>query len=467
MTITTGHQTDCETSEELIARAGFESHSAHAPAIGAREPDTLVSTAGVDERLHAGDPVVSAQAWVVVAAAFVSTFTVFGIAYSFGAFFTPMADEFGADSSATSIFFAFTAFLYFLLGAITGPIADRIGPRRVLIVGAVCMTLGLYATSRVDSLWLGYLTYGLGVGIGVACGYIPMVAAVGQWFERGRTAALGVAVAGIGMGTLITAPLAEWLIGRYGWRTTYVILAVGAAVALGVASLGARRPPTQSAEAPSPPVSVKTLFRFREFRILYISMFLTSLALFAPFVFMADYMAVQEVSGSPALIVGLIGAASVAGRLGLGALAAHTSCMALFQLSFLVLGLSLGVWLLAGDSYGLLVLFAVVLGVGYGGIVALTPAVVAELLGTGGLGTALGVLFTAAGLGGLIGPPVIGALIDGVGYPAGISAALVVAMVAWMVVTRTTRGERSALALKARLEASALQALPPTTSAAQ
>jgi MFS family permease len=201
MTITTGHQTDCETSEELLARAGFESPSAHAPAIGAREPDTFVSTAGVDERLHAGHPVVPAQAWVVVAAAFVSTFTVFGIAYSFGAFFTPMADEFGADSSATSIFFAITAFLYFLLGAITGPIADRIGPRRVLIVGGVCMTLGLYATSRVDSLWLGYLTYGLGVGIGVACGYIPMVAAVGQWFERGRTAALGVAVAGIGMGT--------------------------------------------------------------------------------------------------------------------------------------------------------------------------------------------------------------------------------------------------------------------------
>jgi predicted MFS family arabinose efflux permease len=269
------------------------------------------------------------------------------------------------------------------------------------------------------------------------------------------------------MGTLITAPLAEWLIGRYGWRTTYVILAVWAAVALGAASLGARRPPPQSAEAPSPAVSVRTLFRFREFRILYISMFLISLALFAPFVFMADYMDAQEVSGSPALIVGLIGAASVAGRLGLGALAAHTSCMALFQLSFLVLGLSLGVWLVAGDSYGLLVLFAVVLGVGYGGIVALTPAVVAELLGTGGLGTALGVLFTAAGLGGLIGPPAIGALIDRVGHAAGISAALVVAMAAWMVVTRTTRGERSALALKARLEASAFQALPTTTSAAQ
>ena len=401
---------------------------------------TTASDQATEERPRSGSTVDSARAWIVVSAAFVSTFTVFGIAYSFGAFFTSMADEFGADSSATSVFFAFTAFLYFLLGAITGPIGDRIGPRRVLIVGAVCMTVGLYATSRVHNLWLGYLTYGLGVGIGVACGYVPMVAAVGQWFERRRTAALGVAVAGIGVGTLITAPLAEWLIDHYGWRTTYVILAAGAAVALGAASLGALRPPTQQADTPSPPASVKTLFKGREFRILYVSTFLMSLALFAPFVFMAGYMDSRGVSGSPALIVGLIGAASVAGRLGLGALAARTSAMWLFQLSFLVLGLSLGVWLVAGDSYALLVLFAVALGVAYGGIIALAPAVVAELLGTSGLGAALGILFTAAGLGGLIGPPAIGALIDGIGYRAGISAALVVAMAAWMVVTRTNAG---------------------------
>lgn len=398
---------------------------------------TITTGQETEEGPHAGHSVDSGWAWVVVLATFISTFTVFGVAYSFGAFFTSMADEFGADSSATSVFFAFTAFLYFLLGAITGPIADRIGPRRVLIFGGVCMSLGLYATSKVDNLWLGYLTYGLGVGIGVACGYVPMVAAVGQWFERSRTTALGVAVAGIGVGTLVTAPLAEWLIDQYGWRTTYVILAAGTAVALGVASLGAVRPPTPNPETSSPPASAKTLFRGREFRILYLSTFLMSLALFAPFVFMDGYMDSRNISGSPALIVGLIGAASVAGRLVLGALAARTSCMTLFQLSFLVLGLSLGIWLAAGDSYTVLVVFALALGVAYGGIIALAPAVVAELLGTDGLGTALGVLFTAAGLGGLIGPPVTGALIDSVGYTAGISAAAAVAMAAWVVVART------------------------------
>lgn len=381
----------------------------------------------------------SARAWIVVAAAFISTFTVFGIAYSFGAFFTPMADEFGTDSAATSIFFALTAFLYFVLGAVTGPVADRIGPRRVLLVGAVCLSLGLFATSQVHNVWIGYLTYGLGVGIGVACGYVPMVAAVGQWFSRRRTAALGVAVAGIGMGTLVIAPLSEWLIDHHGWRTTHLIFAIGAAVALGIASLGAWRPPTPTVEVPSSRVTVTSLFRTRQFRFLYVSMFLMSIALFIPFVFMGDYTDERGVTGSPALIVGIIGAASVAGRLGLGALAARTSCMALYQMSFLILGLSFVVWLAAGDSYGLLVAFAVVLGVAYGGIIALAPAVMAELFGAQGLGTALGMLFTAAGVGGLLGPPSIGALIDSVGYRAGITAALGVSLAAWVVVTRATK----------------------------
>ena len=385
------------------------------------------------------------RAWIVVAAAFASMFTVFGIAYSFGAFFSSMAADFGTDTSGTSVFFALTAFLYFVLGAVTGRIADRIGPRPVLIVGGACMTLGLLATTQVQSLWLGYLTYGLGVGIGVACGYIPMVAAVGQWFEHRRTTALGVAVAGIGTGTLVIAPLAEWSIERHGWRTTNVAFAVGAAVTLGLACLGAKQPPSGTAARSAPATSVTSLFRHHVYRRLYLSMLLTCLALFLPFVFMADYTSSRDASGSPALIVGLIGASSVAGRLGLGALASRTSAMTLYQFSFLVLGLSFAIWLGAGDSYGLLVLFALVLGIGYGGIVALAPAVVAELLGPEGLGTALGFLFTAAGVGGLIGPPLIGEIIDRSGYRSGITAGLAVALAAWAVVRVQPEGvvERS------------------------
>ncbi|MEL7159002.1 MAG: MFS transporter, partial [Actinomycetota bacterium] len=131
--------------------------------------------------------------WLVVGAAFLATFTAFGVAYSFGSFFGPMADEFGSDRGTTALIFAITTFLYFALGVVTGRIADLRGPRPVLAVGSVFLVVGLLATSRVQSITLGYLTYGIGVGLGVACAYVPMVAAVGAWFERQRTTALGAA----------------------------------------------------------------------------------------------------------------------------------------------------------------------------------------------------------------------------------------------------------------------------------
>ena len=266
----------------------------------------------------------------MVAATFVSTFTVFGVAYSFGAFFVPMADEFGSARGATALFFSITTFLYFGLGVVTGRISDRVGPRPVLIVGAVCLVAGLVATSQVDSLLLGYLTYGLGVGIGVACAYVPMVATVGLWFERQRTAALGVAVAGIGVGTLVVVPVAEALIERQGWRDTYLIMAVGAAVLLGLAAIGARRPADGAGPADMVPLG-EILRGSRSFALLYASSMFLVLALFLPFVFLADYLAEEGIDGSAAWLVGVIGLSSVVGRLALGALAARVVPLRLFQ----------------------------------------------------------------------------------------------------------------------------------------
>ena len=159
-----------------------------------------------------------------------------------------------------------------------------------------------------------------------------------------------------------------------------------------------------------------------------------SASLFTPFVFIKSYATERGIDDGPATaLVGIIGAASVAGRLGLGGLAARLGATRLTQLSFVVLTLSFLIWLAAGSSYAMLVVFAVVMGVSYGGFIALTPAVAAGLFGTVGLGAVLGALYTAAAVGGLVGPPVIGAVIDGVSYGAGIVVAMVVTAVATVV----------------------------------
>lgn len=364
----------------------------------------------------------SPRAWIVVISAFLAMFTVFGVAYSFGEFFGPMADEFGTSRSATALFFSITTFAYFAIGVFTGRIADRIGPRRVMIFGAVSMVIGLLLTAEVSSIQLGYLTYGLGVGIGVACCFVPMVATVGGWFVERRTFALGLAVAGIGTGTLVLVPIIEKVIEANGWRDAYRVLAVISGVLLLVAALGAHRPPG-SAAAPRP--IRETISGRRDFWFLYASSLFMAASLFTAFVFMADYIDTTNASGSAAVLLGIIGMASIVGRLGLGALAGKMGILGLYRLSCLALGLSYLIWNIAGTSYALLIVFAITLGVAYGGIIALSPAVVAQMFGTVGMGGVLGALYTANGLGGLVGPPLMGQIIDSSGHTAAQWTALV------------------------------------------
>lgn len=357
----------------------------------------------------------SGRAWLIVVAAFISTFTGFGLVYSFGAFFDSMAAEFNAGRAATAFMLALTSAIYFSLGLLTGRIGDRVGPKPLLITSAITLSGGVILTSRVDSIELGYLTYGLGLGIAVACAYVPMVAFVGGWFDKRRTTALGVAVSGIGMGTLIMAPVSQLLIDRYGWRQAFVILGIGGAIMMLIAAAIAQRPPVSQQVEPGP--SLAFLLRNRQFVLLYVNGVLIGTTILVPFTFLKNYALGYDVpSSSAALLVGLVGASSVVGRLGIGSLGSRFDPVFLLRGSFLLMTASYFLWLVSGGHFAMLVIFALVMGVGYGGYIALMPAVAATIFGTKGLGQTLGFLYTSAGIGGLIGPTLIGAIIDGTSY---------------------------------------------------
>ena len=349
-----------------------------------------------------------------VVAAFVSMAVVFGVAYSFGAFFVPMAAEFDTGSGATSVVFAVTAFCWFLLSPVTGRIADRRGPRPVLLAGAIALATGLVLTAAVQQLWLGYLTYGAGVGIAVACGYVPLVAAVGGWFVRRRAIALAIAVAGIGVGTLLGAPLAAVPIEAIGWRRTHLVFGLtGAALLVGCAVV-VRRPPRPADGGSAPPL--RELARTLPFRSMYAATLLASFALFVPVVHLPAYAGTSGASPvAGATLVGMIGVASVVGRIALGAIADRFGRVRTFRASFAVLAAGFVLWLghiLVGGPFAVLVAFAVVLGVGYGGWIALQPAVIADAFGVSGLGWLVGLVYTAAGIGALLGAPLAGVLVD-------------------------------------------------------
>ncbi|MFN3256307.1 MAG: MFS transporter [Ilumatobacter sp.] len=386
----------------------------------------------------------SGRSWIVAIAGAVASGVAFGTVYTFGAFFEAMAEDFGAGRGATALVFGITLMCFFGFGLITGPLTDRVGPTPLVITGGLVMACALWLTSNVTSVGVGYVTYGLGVGVGGSMVGTPVWATVGMGFERHRALAMGVVATGNGLGTLLLVPTSQYLIDRHGWRNAYAILAAFVLVALVLAGLAMTRP-IQPHHVPARTVIGRVVHR-PEFRLLFGTSVLFSISLFIAFGFVVDFATGAGVDpGGAALLVGLIGASSVVGRLGLTALASRVSAIRLLQWCLLAQPVAFGTWLAADDSYPLLVVFALLMGISYGGFVSLGPEVMALLFGTVGVGSIMGLLFLGFGLGGLIGPPFAGWLADETSSAATIALALVVAVIAcvlgWMIPDRSPSRE--------------------------
>ena len=351
----------------------------------------------------------SRSAWFVVAAAFIAGFVVFGVMYSFGAFFEPMAAEFHANRTATSAFFSITGLVFYMSGSFTGHLSDRFGPRIVVGTGAVVMGASLMLTASIGQIWVGYLSYGVGGGIGAACVYIPTLSMVGGWFDKHRNTALGIAAAGTGCGTLIVPPLAATLIQGYGWRVAYLAFGLGCFVLLAFCTLIASPPPIARARAAR---SVTRIVLSFEFMMLYASWLCATTALLVPLVFLPAFAREHGVGPVAAsALLSLLGGMGILGRVGIGALTKRIGTLWLFKLSVLMMGASYVLWLLFTD-YGLLLAFAALLGLGYGLRISLMPVVLIEFFGLGNLGAILGIFFTASGMSALCGPLLAGLIID-------------------------------------------------------
>ncbi len=376
----------------------------------------------------------SPRGWLTVVATFFSSAVALGAVYSFGAFFQSMADDFGTGRGSTAIIFGLTTFSFFWLSLITSRLSDRYGPRPVLAAGAVSLFVGLWATSYVNSIGVGYITFGVGAGIAAACAYIPMVAHVGGWFEKSRATAVGISVAGIGVGTLVMNPLSASLIDQYGWRSTYRIFGVVGPLILLAGTLMMARAPGEAGAAPS---RIREAFTSSTFRLLWLAALCYATALFIPFVFAVPYAKERGISPvAAATLVGLLGGSSVLSRIGFSWLTNKFGIFRIFRFGFVLSPIAFVTWLFAGSSFTALAIFMLIMGIGYGSFVAVSPLVLADLFGVVGLGSLMGFFYTACGLGGLIGPPMAGRMIDVYGgYTMSIYVALGLGIISFLLLT--------------------------------
>lgn len=354
----------------------------------------------------------SRRSWRVAAGAGIASGTAFGSAYTFGPFSDAMAEDFSSGRGPTALVFGITLLLFFGLGAVSGPLADRVGARRLVVGGGALMASGLALTSQVGSVYLGYLTIGVGVGMGGGMISSPMYATAGSWFSRRRGLAMGLVASGNGLGTLLLVPLAESFIDAHGWRSAYLRLAIVDVALFALAAVLIARPP--GLEAPPPAIAhMKRIMRIDAFRTMFLTGLLFSVSLFIAFAFVVDFATDKGItSDRAALLVGIIGATSIIGRLGITSLSGRLGSVRLWQMCLSAQPLAFVLWLVSDGSYPLLVAFAITLGIAYGGFVALSPEVVAVLFGTAGLGASIGLSFVGAGLGGLLGPTAAGLLSD-------------------------------------------------------
>jgi MFS family permease len=356
-------------------------------------------------------------AWVVVWATFFALAIIFGVSYSFAAFFASFAGEFSAQRADVALVFGLSGGVYFVFGAVGGMLADRFGPRAVTCTGMLLIAVGLLLCSQAQSMVTVYLAYGIGVGLGIALVYTPSIACVQPWFTQRRGLAAGLASAGIGAGTVAVPLIATAAIGALQWRDAMRAMALGVLVLGLCATWLLRRAPiaTSTRAGRIPGLSLAEALRDRRFWWLYLSVVLAAPSMFVPFAHVSASARDLGLDDARAVgLVGVIGFGSLVGRFVIGALADRIGRQLTLLLMQASAGLAYLAWF-AAAGYTALVFFALWFGLSYGGIVSLLPAICMDLFGARAVAGIIGTLYSGAALGNLFGPVLAGAVFDQVG----------------------------------------------------
>jgi MFS family permease len=365
--------------------------------------------------------------WTVVAATSVLLAIGFGTIYALPTLAMPLERALGVDRTGLSSAFAVAIAVAFLSGTVTGLLSDRVGPRPVILCGLASVVIGLAATAAAQGPTDFVVRFGLPVGLGVGMIYVPSIAAVQRWFLHRRGLASGLAVAGIGVGTIVVPMLTAHLAAEAGWREALLSLAVIVAVfGLAVAGFidcdprrrgfhpdGATEPPAASAEASG--ASLAQAVRTRTFWLLWIVFIALAVVQFLPLVHIAPYALARGASETEAAaLIGLIGAGSTAGRFLFGWLGDFVGRRLCLCGMVFAGAAGLGVWPNL-DDFGQLAALAVFFGAIYGGYIALGPAVVTDYFGTRAAGGIIGALYSSRAVGVFVGPVFAGAAFDALG----------------------------------------------------
>ena len=371
--------------------------------------------------------------WIITGIVFLNLAMAYGAQYSFGVFFPSLIEEFGWSRQSLSGAFSLYTVMYSTLGFFLGRLTDRYGPRLILICGSICLGLGIGFISQISAPWHLYLTYGLLASWGMSAAYVTANPIIVKWFITKRGLAVGLAQSGLGIGVILIPPLVGTLIVYFGWRFACTALGAAVLMVLFATSFFLVGHPEIIGQLPdgrknfsSPNIedssweallkeenwTVGEAIRTKSFWILTGAFFCTWLFVFLPLVHLVIFALDLGLSRESSLAaLSSLGAASALGRLGMGAISDRIGRKT-------TLGLSIGLqafswfWILGTRSSWMLILFAGIFGLSYGGVSAIFPSIIGDYFGRLKAASLIGAIFTLSGIAAAVGPLAGGYLYD-------------------------------------------------------
>ena len=358
--------------------------------------------------------------WVIVAAGGLLGCVAMGAMFSLPVMLLPVSRDTGW--SLTGVSAAMTiGFLTMAVGSFSwGSLSDRIGPRPVVMLGAVILASSLTVASHANSLIVFQLVFGLGMGAGASAIFAPVMACVTGWFDTHRALAVSLVSAGMGMAPMTMAPLAAWLVTHHDWRATLSIMAVLVAVLMIPVTLLIRRPPALAQPVAAPvagdveAMSARQVLRSPQFMILTATNFFCCATHSGPIIHTVSYAITCGIPMVAAVsIYSVEGLAGMFGRLGFGVMGDRFGAKCILVIGLLAQALgALGYILLAG-SLGGFYAAAALFGFIYAGAMPLYAVIARENFPLRMMGTVIGGTSMAGSLGMALGP-VAGGLIHDV-----------------------------------------------------
>ncbi|HIH03307.1 MAG TPA: OFA family MFS transporter [Methanoregulaceae archaeon] len=364
--------------------------------------------------------------WIFVLLGLVMNLAI-GSIYAWSVFRKPLEKFFAVGATESLLpFIVFLALFAFTM-PLVGGLLDRYGPRLLSVAGGVIVGAGWLLGSQSTSMTMLAVTYGLVGGIGVGIVYNCPIAVAARWFPDRRGFAVGAAVLGFGLSPLLTAPLANALIVAFGPLATMAYVGAGALVVIVLSGLPLRFPPAgwvpagwvPTAAAACVDLTRAEMVRTKQFWGLWLCFFIGTLA---------GLMAIgiaspvgQEVfllpAATAAALVAVFAIFNGVGRPLFGALVDRlgTRTTAIANLGLIALA-ALLLW--TGSGAGGAAVYVVgfaALWLCLGGWLAIAPACTAAYCGTKYYGPNYGLVFTAYGVGAIVGNLLAGSLRDIVG----------------------------------------------------